>query len=113
MKSGSSASGIAARRRFRSADFAKWQQSRVYDLVMRLPLLAWSVICTMAWMAGLARYMREADPALPHAVFMINIAMRLSAIAFLVLLAASVVLRARPSGRARGSSRGFPPSPVP
>jgi protein-S-isoprenylcysteine O-methyltransferase Ste14 len=82
--------------------FAALQQSRAYDLAMRLPLLGWSVICTMAWMNGTARYMREADPALPDAVYAINIATRLSAIAFLVLLAASVVLRARPSGKAHG-----------
>jgi protein-S-isoprenylcysteine O-methyltransferase Ste14 len=83
-------------------DFAKLQQSRGYDLVMRLPLLAWSVLCTMAWISGLTRYMREADPALPNTVYAINIAMRLSAIAFLVLLAASVILRGRPAGKARG-----------
>src|SRR5690349_8718756 len=83
-------------------DWAKLQQSRGYDLLMRLPLLGWSAACTMAWMSGLARYIREADPALPLAVYAINLAMRLSAIAVLVLLAASVVLRARPVGRARG-----------
>jgi protein-S-isoprenylcysteine O-methyltransferase Ste14 len=86
----------------RLIDFGQLQQSRVYDLVMRVPLLGWSVLCTMAWMNGLMRYLREADPALPNAVYAINIAMRLSAIAFLVLLAASVILRGRPSGKARG-----------
>ena len=87
---------------FGRSDIATLQQSRAYDLVMRLPLLAWSVLCTMAWINGLMRYVSEADPALPNAVYAINIAMRLSAIAFLVLLAASVILRGRPSGRARG-----------
>lgn len=85
-----------------AADFARLQQSRAYDVVMRLPLLAWSVVCTMAWMNGLARYLRGADPGLSQAVYAVNIAMRVSAIAFLVLLAASVVLRARPVGKARG-----------
>jgi protein-S-isoprenylcysteine O-methyltransferase Ste14 len=80
----------------------KTQQSRAYDVLMRLPLLGWSVLCTMVWTNGLARYVHEADPALPNAVYAINLAMRLSAIAFLVLLAASVILRARPSGKARG-----------
>jgi protein-S-isoprenylcysteine O-methyltransferase Ste14 len=80
----------------------KAQQSLAYDVLMRLPLLGWSVLCTMVWTNGLARYVREPDPALPNAVYAINIAMRLSAIAFLVLLAASVILRARPSGKARG-----------
>ena len=78
------------------------QQSRAYDVLMRLPLLGWSALCTMVWANGLMRYMREADPALPNAVYAINIAMCLSAIAFLVLLAASVILRGRPSGKARG-----------
>src|SRR6266436_5041475 len=87
---------------FGRSDIAKLQRSRAYDVTMRLPLLAWSVLCTMAWINGLTRYMREADPALPNAVYVINIAMRLSAIAFLVLLAASVILRGRPSGKARG-----------
>src|SRR5436309_13988981 len=53
-------------------------------------------------MAGLARYVREVDAALPFAVYAVNITMRLSTIAFLLLLAASVVLRARPTGKARG-----------
>src|SRR6266567_672017 len=78
------------------------QQSRAYDVLMRLPLLGWSVLCTMVWTNGLTRYLRETDPALPNAVYAINIAMRLSAISFLVLLAASVILRGRPSGKARG-----------
>jgi len=80
----------------------KAQQLLAYDVLMRLPLLGWSVLCTMVWTNGLTRYVREPDPALPNAVYAISIAMRLSAIAFLVLLAASVILRARPSGKARG-----------
>ena len=78
------------------------QHSRAYDLLMRLPLLGWSIFCTIMSANGLARYVREADPALPDAAYAINIAMRLSAIAFLVLLAASVILRDRPSGKASG-----------
>lgn len=89
-------------RRHAGIDIARLQRSRAYDAVMRLPLLAWSVICTLMWMNGLAGYLRAADPALPAAAYAIGIAMRLSAIAFLVLLAASVVLRGRPAGRARG-----------
>src|SRR5262249_25726677 len=78
------------------------QQTRAYDLLMRLPLLGWSIFCTIMSANGLARYVREADPALPDTVYAINIAMRVSAIIFLVLLAASVILRDRPSGKARG-----------
>ena len=45
---------------------------------------------------------READAALPFAAYAVNLAMRLSTFGFLLLLAASVVLRARPTGKARG-----------
>ena len=83
-------------------DFGKLQKSRAYDLLMRLPLLAWSMFCATLQMAGLARYVREADAALPFPAYAVNMAMRLSTIAFLLLLGASVVLRARPTGKARG-----------
>jgi protein-S-isoprenylcysteine O-methyltransferase Ste14 len=82
--------------------FAKLQQSHGYDLLMRLPLLLWSAFCAVVQMAVLARYMREADPALSYAIWSVNTAMRVSTITFLLLLAAAVILRARPSGRARG-----------
>jgi protein-S-isoprenylcysteine O-methyltransferase Ste14 len=83
-------------------DFEKLQQSRAYDLFLRLPLLGWSILCATLQMAGLARYVREADVAMPFAVYTVNMAMRLSTIAFLLLLGASVALRARPTGKARG-----------
>jgi protein-S-isoprenylcysteine O-methyltransferase Ste14 len=85
-----------------SFDFVKIQQSRAYDLLMRVPLLGWSMFCATLQMAGLARYVHEADTALPFAVYAVNMAMRLSTIAFLLLLGASVALRARPTGKARG-----------
>ena len=84
------------------SDFAKLQQSRAYDLLMRLPLMGWSMFCATLQMASLARYVREADVALSFAAYAVTLAMRLSTIAFLLLLAASVVLRARPTGKARG-----------
>ena len=46
-------------------DFRRLQQSRAYDLLMRVPLLGWSMFCATLQMAGLARYVREADAALP------------------------------------------------
>lgn len=88
--------------RFNRSDIAKLHQSRAYDLVMRLPLLAWAGFCTIVWMSGLVGYVRRADPALAGAIYAINIAMRLSSIAFLLLVATSVILRAKPSNRARG-----------
>src|SRR5262249_40015964 len=84
------------------SDFAKLQQSSAYDLLMRLPLMGWWMFCGTLQMASLARYVREADVALSFAAYALTLAMRLSTIAFLLLLAASVVLRARPTGKARG-----------
>src|SRR5215831_11329516 len=88
--------------RFQRFDFAKLQQSRGYDMLMRLPLLAWCAFCAVVQMAALAGYVREAGPALSYAVLWVNVAMRASTIAFLLLMAAAVVLRARPTGRAPG-----------
>jgi protein-S-isoprenylcysteine O-methyltransferase Ste14 len=84
------------------SELSKLQQSQVYDLFMRGPLLLWSMFCATLQMASLARYMRQADPAMSVAAYAINLTMRLSTITFLLLLAASVVLRARPTGKARG-----------
>jgi protein-S-isoprenylcysteine O-methyltransferase Ste14 len=83
-------------------DFSRLQQSSAYDLVMRLPLLGWSVFAATMQMVGLVRYVREADPTLSYAFWGINLAMRASTITFLLLLAAAVVLRARPTARAPG-----------
>jgi protein-S-isoprenylcysteine O-methyltransferase Ste14 len=69
---------------------------------MRVPLLGWTTFCATVQLAGLNRYVREADQALPQAVYAVTMAMRMSTIGFLLLLAAAVILRARPTGRARG-----------
>ena len=94
--------GITARANFGSRDFAKFQHSRLYDLVMRVPLLGYAVCFATLQMAGLARYVHEADAARPVVFYAIGMAMRLSTIAFLLLLAAATILRARPTGKARG-----------
>jgi protein-S-isoprenylcysteine O-methyltransferase Ste14 len=82
--------------------FARLQRFPAYDLLMRLPLLGWSMLCATVQMAALARYVREADPTLSVAVYAVNLAMRFSTIFFLLLLAAAVILRARPKDKARG-----------
>ena len=82
--------------------FAELQQSRAYDWLMRLPMLGWAILLAMASVGDLVRYVGTADPALPFAIYAIKIAMRLSTIAFLVLLMTTVVLRERPTGKARG-----------
>jgi protein-S-isoprenylcysteine O-methyltransferase Ste14 len=91
---------MSARARFSSEGLIRLQQSRIYDWVMRVPLLAYAVVFATLQMAGLARYSHEAQVAPP--AYAIGMAMRLSTIAFLLLLAASAILRARPTGKARG-----------
>jgi len=78
------------------------QKSFVYDVVMRLPVLAWSLVLALALAVELARYWHAADPEWPGAV-VLNIAMRLSMIAYLVILAATVVVRTPPIGKAHGA----------
>jgi protein-S-isoprenylcysteine O-methyltransferase Ste14 len=83
-------------------DFGTLQQSRLYDVSMRLPMLMWSVFLGIVTLLGLQQYIREADPALPGAVYILNIAMRVSVIAYLVVIAATVAARMRPARKARG-----------
>jgi protein-S-isoprenylcysteine O-methyltransferase Ste14 len=78
------------------------RQSRAYDVLMRLPMLAWSIFLGLVTLVGLQQYISQADPALPNAVYALNIAMRLSVILYLVVIAATVVVRLRPAGKARG-----------
>lgn len=83
-------------------DFGTLRQSRLYDVSMRLPMLMWSVFLGVVTLLGLQQYIREADPALPGAVCILNIAMRASVIAYLVVIAATVAARMRPARKARG-----------
>jgi protein-S-isoprenylcysteine O-methyltransferase Ste14 len=83
-------------------DFARLQESLAYDRVMRLPMVAWATFVALVSTIDLEHYLAKADPMLPNTVYAINIAMRLSGIAFLILIAASVLLRGRPAGKARG-----------
>jgi protein-S-isoprenylcysteine O-methyltransferase Ste14 len=89
-------------RRFFEWDFAALQQSRLYDVLMRLPMLMWSGALGLVTVVGLQQYMQRADPTLPGAVYILNLAMRVSVIAYLVVIAATVVLRMRPVRKARG-----------
>jgi protein-S-isoprenylcysteine O-methyltransferase Ste14 len=82
--------------------FPALQQSLLYDLLMRLPLLGYAMFFATLQMAGLARYVHEADAAQPQALYATGLVMRLSTITFLLLLAAATILRARPTGKARG-----------
>lgn len=82
---------------------AKLTRSPVYDLFMRLPVLGWSMALALMSAADLGRYLRAADPALSSGVYTIEISMRLSVIAYLIILAAAAVIRRPPIGRAPGA----------
>jgi protein-S-isoprenylcysteine O-methyltransferase Ste14 len=71
----------------------------MYDLLMRLPLLGWGLIAATIQVAGLSQLMNTKSVDF---VYAIHIATRLSTAAFLLLMAAAVVLRTRPSGKASG-----------
>ena len=79
------------------------RKSSAYDLVMRLPMLTWSVVLALELVMELGEYRRAADPTLPAAIYVLNIAMRLSTIAYLVTLAATVIVRTPPIEKARGA----------
>ena len=88
--------------RFADWNFVTLQQSRLYDVLMRLPMLMWSAFLGLVNVVALQEYMRQADPGLPVAVYILNIAMRMSVIVYLVVIAATVVVRMRPARKARG-----------
>jgi len=72
-------------------------------VLMRLPMLMWSTFLGLVTVVGLQDYLRQADSTLPGAVYILNIAMRASVIAYLVVIAATVVARMRPARKARGA----------
>jgi len=88
--------------RFADWDFVRVQQSRHYDVLMRLPMLMWSAFLGLVNVVALQEYVRQADPGLPVPVYILNIAVRLSVIVYLVVIAATVVVRMRPARKARG-----------
>src|SRR5215469_4631609 len=79
------------------------QQSPVYDLAMRLPILAWSVVLALVLAMDLKEYLQVPDPALSRIVYTLNIAMRLAMTAYLIILAATVLVRTPPIRKARGA----------
>jgi protein-S-isoprenylcysteine O-methyltransferase Ste14 len=83
-------------------DLARFQASPAYDVLMRLPMLAWYVAAAAVATGHLLKYQQEVDPMLPDDLYAINVAMRLAIIAFLVTVAATAVVRWRPRGKAVG-----------
>ena len=83
------------------------RQSWLYDALMRVPILGWSALIMLQSTMRLYDWIQTADPAMPAFTFGVNIAMRLSTIAFCALIAGTVVLRLRPAARARGLEPRF------
>ena len=77
--------------------------SAAYDVAMRLPMLVWSVGLAFTLVLELQHYSHTAVPETPRSIYMLNIAMRLSMLAYLVILAATVASRTRPLHRACGA----------
>jgi protein-S-isoprenylcysteine O-methyltransferase Ste14 len=77
-------------------------QDRIYDFLMRLPLLGWAAFIAILQLAGLVHYMETMNRLPLDFVYAVHVAMRLSTIAFMLLIAAAVILRSRPSGKATG-----------
>lgn len=74
----------------------------MYDLVMRLPLFGWALMCGIIQLRWLDQYMNTMNVAPIDVVQVVHLATRLSTIAFLLLVVVVVILRTRPSGKARG-----------
>jgi protein-S-isoprenylcysteine O-methyltransferase Ste14 len=72
----------------------------MYDKLMRLPFLGWVLFIATVQLAGLAGLSQRTGPT--DFVYVVQIAMRLSTIAFMLLAASAVVLRSPPSGKASG-----------
>ena len=71
----------------------------MYDVLMRLPFLGWVLFAATIQLAGLSQ---SAAPMDLDLACLIQIAMRLSTIAFMLLAALAVILRSPPSGKASG-----------
>ena len=69
-----------------------------YDLLMRLPFLGWVSLCVIGQLVAFNQM--KSEPL--DLIVLVHIAMRFSAIAFMLLMAVAVVLRTRPSGKASG-----------
>jgi protein-S-isoprenylcysteine O-methyltransferase Ste14 len=96
------ASALALARRA-GIDLAALSNSRVYDFLMRLPMLGYSLFFAVFSAVGVSHYLRQAAPAVPAGVFAVHLALRLSVIAYFLVLAASMLIRARPQRRAAGA----------
>jgi len=80
-----------------------FRKSVAYDVLMRLPILTWSIGLAIVSVVEFAHYRQTADPNTQGFVYALNIAMRISMIAYLVILGATVAVRKPPLRRACGA----------
>jgi protein-S-isoprenylcysteine O-methyltransferase Ste14 len=73
--------------------------NKSYDLLMRLPLLGWAVLVAIT-QTKLVHHDIMRFPI--DFVYVVHVAMRLSTLGFMLLIAAAVILRSRPSEKATG-----------
>src|SRR4029077_12820136 len=79
------------------------RKSVAYDVLMRLPMLAWAMGLAITLLTEFQQYRDTASPKTHDLAYVLNVAMRLSMIAYLVILVATVALRRPPLRRARGA----------
>lgn len=72
----------------------------MYDLFTRFPLLVWASFCALRQTSGLFQFWETKSPI--DFIYVLHFAMRLSTVAFLLLVAAVVIVRTRASGKASG-----------
>lgn len=83
-------------------DLAALRRTRAYDLAMRLPLLLYSLFLAVFSALGLFYYLHNPGAGLSAAGFAVGVAMRVSTVAYFVVLAASVIIRDQAKGQAEG-----------
>jgi protein-S-isoprenylcysteine O-methyltransferase Ste14 len=91
---------------YKPADFnlTRFEQSLAYDALTRLPIVAWSAVLATSSMVSLEGYVHQVNPTPPGAVvFSVTVAMRLSVVAYLIIIAGTVLTRMPASRKARGA----------
>jgi protein-S-isoprenylcysteine O-methyltransferase Ste14 len=71
----------------------------MYDKIMRLPLLMWVSFSAATQLVGSIHYMKTVPIDF---IYAINLAMRLSTMSFMLLVAACLIFRSRPNTKATG-----------
>jgi protein-S-isoprenylcysteine O-methyltransferase Ste14 len=89
---------ISLGHRLLQKEVSRLMTNNLYDLVMRLPLVGWVLLCVIVQLYGLTHLSTQSMDF----VYLVHIAMRLSTMTFMMLIAAAVIIRTRPSGKASG-----------